>query len=335
MIQASSIQQTSDGGYVMAGDTLSFDADDYYAPWVLKLDGSGNVQWQKMYGGTSGDHVSSIQQTSDGGYVMAGATHSFEGDVWVLKLNPDGTVAWQRTYGGSDTDWASSIQQTSDGGYIVAGYTDSFGAGDSAAWVLKLDGSGNVQWQKTYGGTSGEGVDSIQQTQDGGYVMAGDTYSFGAGGSEAWVLKLDGSGNVQWQKTYGSTDYDVAHSIQQTQDGGYVMAGDTYSFGTGGSEAWVLKLDTNGEIPYCGATSNATVNNTNATITNTDVIGIDTNVSPQTSIATQVLTNAAITEVCYHDTMYWKDYNGEDPVATCPTSIRIRTLIMLIKTEIH
>jgi len=164
-------------------------------------------QWIKTYGGTNWDQANSIQQTSDG-YVVAGYTFSFgagDADAWVLKLDGDGNVQWQKTYGRSSVDEAWSIQQTSDGGYIVASYTHTFGAGIWDAWVLKLDGDGNVQWQKTYGGTNCDYAESIQQTLDGGYIVAGGTYSFGVGGN-AWVLKLDGDGNVQWQKTYGGTN---------------------------------------------------------------------------------------------------------------------------------
>ncbi len=116
----------------------------------------------------------------------------------------------------------------------MAGYTSSFGAGRYDAWVIKLDASGNVQWQKTYGGRNLDEAKSIQQTSDGGYIVAGETWSFGAGGRDAWVIKLDAKGNVQWRKTYGGKYEDRAKSIQQTSDGGYIVAGETWSFGAGG-----------------------------------------------------------------------------------------------------
>jgi len=154
---------------------------------------------------------------------------------------------WAKTYGGTGDDYAYSIQQTSDGGYIVAGYTGSSGAGLADFWVLKLKSDGTVDWQKTYGGGGYDSASSIQQTSDGGYIVAGVTTSFGAGGYDFWVLKLDGSGNVQWQKTYGGTGNDYANSIQQTTDGGYIVAGVTTSFGAGG-DFWVLKLDSSGNV---------------------------------------------------------------------------------------
>jgi uncharacterized delta-60 repeat protein len=250
--RAWSIQQTADGGFVVAGYTDSFGAgwDD---AWVLKLDASGSIEWQKTYGGTSEDRAHFVQQTTDGGYVVAGRTSSFGAgmeDFWVLKLDASGNVTWQKTYGGGGNDSARSIQQTSDGGYVVAGRTESFGAGDRDFWVLKLDASGNVLWQKTYGGVWGEWAWPIQQTTDGGYVVAGDTYSFGAGNWDFWVLKLDASGSVSWQKTYGGTSLDHALSIQQTANGGFVVTGYTDSFGAGWSDFWVLKLDDSGNVEW-------------------------------------------------------------------------------------
>jgi uncharacterized delta-60 repeat protein len=246
-----SIQQTSDGGYIVAGYNGSFGAG-YYDVWVLKLNGRGDVVWQKIYGGRYDDYPSSIQQTSDGGYIVAGYNGSFGAgyyDVWVLKLNGRGDVVWQKTYGGEDDDEAFSIQQTSDGGYIVAGYTQAFGAGLDDFWVLKLDSSGHIQWQKTYGGENDDEARSIQQTSDGGYILAGRTRSFGAGLDDFWVLKLDASGDVVWQKTYGGKKWDEASSIQQTSDGGYIVAGRTRSFGAGG-DFWVLKLDASGNVQW-------------------------------------------------------------------------------------
>ncbi len=246
---ANSIQQTSDGGYIVAGSTSSFGAGSNDV-WVLKLDANGNVEWQKTYGSSRNEGAFSIQQTSDGGYIVAGGTSSFgagDYDFWVLKLDASGNVEWQKTYGGSDGEYAQSIQQTTDGGYIVAGYTNSFSAGNYDFWVLKLDSGGNVEWQKTYGGGIAR---SIQQTSDGGYIVAGHTSSFGAGTDDFWVLKLDANGNVEWQKTYGSSRNEGAFSIQQTSDGGYIVAGYTAFFNIYSANFWVLKLDSGGNVQW-------------------------------------------------------------------------------------
>ena len=254
---AYSIQQTSDGGYIVAGITKAFAA---YSTdiLVLKLDSSGNFSWQnryKVYGLYHDSYISSIQQTPGGDYIVAGwftdKTFYYGSDIWVLKLDSSGGIYWDMTYGGVYWDVLRSIQQTSDGGYILAESIRSSDSVEGDIRVLKLDGSRDLSWLKKYGGSSNDEASSIQQTLDGGYILAGTTDSFGAGGGDIWVLKLDSSGNVSWQKTYGGSGYDEASSIQQTLDGGYIVAGTTDSFGAGGGDIWVLKLDNNGEIPGC------------------------------------------------------------------------------------
>ena len=250
---ATAIASTPDGGYIVAGWTESFGVGKKDV-WVLKLDGRGNVQWQKTYGGANSDDASAIAPTSDGGYVVAGETWSFGAgwnDVWVLKLDRQGDVQWQKTYGGRSTDRASTIAPTSDGGYIVGGWTMSFATEMSDAWVLKLDGQGNVQWQKTYGVTSYDSVSAIVPRPDGGYVVVGDT---GDEASNVWVLKLDGRGNGQWLKTYGESFHDDhARGIIPTSDGGYIVVGGTRSFDAdknGVHGVWVLKLDGKGNVQW-------------------------------------------------------------------------------------
>jgi hypothetical protein len=162
---------------------------------------------------------------------------------------------WAATYGGVGIDRAHSIRQTMDGGYIVTGETGTFGDKEFPdIWVLKLKADGTVEWQKTYGGDRRDVALSIQQTGDGGYVAAGWTDSFGAGLGDwdSWVLKLRSDGTVEWQKTYGGGGSDDANSIQQTSDGGYIVAGGTESFGAGEADLWVLKLRPDGSIdPSC------------------------------------------------------------------------------------
>jgi uncharacterized delta-60 repeat protein len=203
---ARSVVQTSDGGYAIAGYTNSFGAggDDF---WLLRLNSSGSIVWQKAYGGIYDDCGESMQQTSDGGYVVTGPTNLFGGggDLLVLKLNSTGSVDWQKTYGGSGADGAGSAVQTSDGGYIVAGYTASFGAGGYDFWVLKLNPTGGVAWQETLGGADYDEGYSVQQTSDGGYIVAGPTNSFGAGGGDAWVVKLGVDGDIIWDTSSGAS----------------------------------------------------------------------------------------------------------------------------------
>ena len=214
----------------------------------------GAQYWAKAYGLYGADLANSIQETTDGGYIIAGdfgfEYPNFDHYVWVLKLDSNGNIVWQKTYGGSDSGIANSIQETTDGGYVVAGATASFGAGSGDVWVLKLDSNGNIVWQKTYGGSRGDIAYSIQKTTDGGYVVAGKTKSFGDSIGDVLIIKLDSNGNVIWQKTYGGSSLDIAYSIQETTDGSYVVAGQTLSFGAGNNDVWVLKLDSNGNIVW-------------------------------------------------------------------------------------
>jgi hypothetical protein len=232
---ASSVQQTSDGGYIVAGYTSSFGMGDWDI-FLIKTDASGNVQWAKTYRGIYDDYAYSVQQTSDGGYIVAGVTLS---NFFLIKTDAYGNVIWAKTYGGTGDEWAYSVQQTSDGGYIVAGETTSFGAGYSDIFLVKTDANGNIIWAKTYGGTGSDVAYSVQQTSDGGYIVAGRTASFGAGVWDIFLIKTDANGNLQWAKTYGGTDWDEAYSVQQTSDGGYIVAG---------NGAFLVKTDANGNI---------------------------------------------------------------------------------------
>jgi len=274
-----SFQITSDGGYIVAGGAYSISAEDNDA-WVLKLTSSGDIEWKNTYGGGSGDRATSIQQTEDGGYIVAGWTSSFgagEGDLWILKLTSSGDIEWQRTYGGSSDEYWSEIQETSDGGYIVAVATESFGAGGADSWILKLTSSGDIVWQRTYGGSLDDNGTSIQETGDGGYIVAGETQSFGAGHWDGWILKLTSSGDIEWQRTYGGTEWDGTSSIQETGDGGYIVAGATKSFGAFRTEfdLWMLKLSPDGEISSCAITGSS-----DASVSDTSISPSDTNVTP-------------------------------------------------------
>jgi len=244
-----SLIQTSDGGYAIAGYTESFGAgeDDVY---VVKLDAKGNLQWTKTIGGPASEIGSSLIQTSDGGYAIAGYTKSFgagEDDVYVVKLDAKGNLQWTKTIGGEDIYSGSSLIQTSDGGYAIAGTTQSFGAGEADVYVVKLDANGNLQWTKAIGGPYNDGSQSLIQTSDGGYAIAGTTQSFGAGDWDVYVVKLDAKGNLQWTKNIGGPSDDWGLSLIQTSDGGYAIAGHTFSFGAGEWNVYVVKLDKNGD----------------------------------------------------------------------------------------
>ena len=271
-----SMQQTSDGGYILAGTLgdptwleTSDVNDDYQDYWIIKLDGTGSKVWDKNFGGSFDDRATSIQQTSDGGYIVGGSsrTRAIDGgnpECLIVKLDADGNKVWDKILSGSSADQLNSIQQTSDGGYVVAGSTTSndgdVSDGNNGSWdywVVKLDADGNKVWDKTFGGSLADQLNSIQQTADGGYVLAGSTKSddgdVGDGNNGAmdyWIVKLDGSGNKVWDKTYGGSKSDLVNSIQQTSDGGYIVSGHTWSDdgdlsdgNNGENDYWIIKLD--------------------------------------------------------------------------------------------
>ncbi len=207
----------------------------------------------KAIGGKNDDGGKSLIQTSDGGYAIAGATKSFGAgiiDVYLVRLDAHGNLQWTKTIGGPAREEGNSLIQTSDGGYAIAGYTESFGAGQLDVYVIKLDAHGNLQWTKTIGGPGGEIGHSLIQTSDGGYAIAGYTYFFGAGEWDVYVVKLDANGNLQWTKTIGGPESEEGYSLIQTSDGGYAIAGYTYSFGAGKEDIYVVKLDANGNLQW-------------------------------------------------------------------------------------
>ena len=174
-----------------------------------------------------------------------------------MKLDPTGIVQWTKTVGGAGDEWAYSLVQTSDGGYAIAGLTTSFGAGSSDFYIVKLDSMGSLQWTRTVGGINSDSGCSLVQTNDGGYTIAGYAYSFGAGLADAYIVKLDPAGTVQWTKIVGGVGTDYALSIVQTTDGGFAIAGYSDSFGAGIEDAYIVKLDPNGNT-CCSSGSGGT-----------------------------------------------------------------------------
>jgi len=235
---AHSVQSTSDGGYIVAGDTWPF-ASDFADFYLVKTNGQGDTLWTRTYGGGDSDFANSVQQTQDGGYILAGSTTSYGAgyeDCYLVKTNEQGDTLWTRTYGGTGDDRAYSVRQTADGGYVVAGWTRSFGAGPpiyGSMYLVKTNDQGDTLWTRTYGGSQEDIAHSVQLTADGGYVLAGTTYSFGAGWYDFYLVRTDSQGDTLWTRTYGGRDLDEALCVQQSSDGGYVMAGITYSFGAG------------------------------------------------------------------------------------------------------
>jgi hypothetical protein len=207
------------------------------------------ILWNKTYGGAGEDTAYSAAQTPDGGHVLAGYTYSFGdggADFWLAKTDYFGNMESNKTYGGSGNDKAHSVTRTRDGGYATLGTTDSFGVGASDFWLVKTDSSGNMLWNRTYGGAGDDDAWSIKETTDGYLVLAGWTTSFGAGSGDFWLIKTDQYGNMLWNKTYGGGLFEAAYCVQQTSDAGFALLGSTYSFGDGGADFWLVKTDAAG-----------------------------------------------------------------------------------------
>jgi hypothetical protein len=282
-----SMLQTSDGGFVFVGSSHSgmsgnktsenFGSSD---AWIVKTDADGTIQWQRTYGGSAFDVFRSVQQTPDGGYIVAGdsrsepdgqklSPHYGQTDFWILKLDANGNRVWERSYGGSDEDIASCIHQTTDLGFIVGGPSASGidgtktapNHGDRDYWVLKIDASGNEEWQASFGGSESDYLYCLEPTSDGGYVLGGagsatdgNKTAPNYGSSDYWVVKLDSQGQEQWQASYGGTLAEHLYSLRQIADGGYLLAGGSYSDPSGNKmsahygsyDFWLVKIDSDG-----------------------------------------------------------------------------------------
>ena len=287
---AQSVIKTSDGGYAILGYSKSTDGDlaakstpvnDY---WVLKLDEEGNLLWNKTYGGTKDDRGQSIIQTSDGGYAVTGYAMSDDGDGssnqgfhdnWILKLDESGAIEWEKSFGFSGHDHSYDLIQTADGGFFFAGFLDITAAledgtyykgnfltrhGVGEFWGTKIDSNGNLEWRSYYGGTNNDRAHAVIEADDGGFVMAGfsesDDYDISntKGSYDFWVIKLTASGELLWERSFGGSGIEIAYDITKTDDGAYVVAGNTFStdkdisLNHGESDVWLIKIDDNGNL---------------------------------------------------------------------------------------
>ncbi len=287
------IIQVADGGFVIVGSAESNDGDitwhygDYTFEdlWIAKIDNTGNLVWQKTYGGYSTEYATAVSETADGGIIVAAVlnadyngtvpvTYSGSMDYWVLKLNALGEMQWNNHYGGENGDQARSIKGTADGGCIVVGQSgshygdvsNSYGPFNTSIpdyWIAKLNATGTIEWQKSFGGYQNDWATSVSLTNDGGYIIAGNTNSNNNGnvtgyhgGQDAWVVKISSLGNLEWQKSVGGTGADFFYSVVQTTDGGYFLCGSTNSSDgdlsgvVAGNKAWIVKLDSQGNISW-------------------------------------------------------------------------------------
>lgn len=279
---AACVLKTTDGGYIFAGGSDSTDLSGSTDPkndcWVVKINSTGALEWQKFYGGSANEVITDMKQTTDGGYVFVGWSSSNDGDVsgnhgsddiWVVKLNSTGVIVWQKAFGSSNGEEAYSIIQTLDGGYIISGASSSFIDGDVTfnhgsydAWIIKINSSGDIQWQKSYGGSLSEYATSIFQTSDGGYIFAGQSESNDGdvsgnhGGTDYWIVRISNGGNILWQKSLGGNSFDEPQSIIQTMDGGFLVVGTSNSSMDGDitcsnqGGVWAVKLNNNGIVDW-------------------------------------------------------------------------------------
>ncbi|MDN3723307.1 T9SS type A sorting domain-containing protein [Aequorivita sp. SDUM287046] len=277
--------QTSEGGFIIGGvsksdisgdKTENSRGDDDY--WILKLNSNGNIEWQKTFGGNEYDRLGSLVKTNDGGYLLAGHSHSpISGDrtvarqgfsdAWVLKLDSSGAIMWQNAYNIENAVTVYGLDKTNDGGFIISSNLDISGNPLDPFWILKIDASGNQVWDRIISGDKIDLYPKIKSTTDGGYIVAGGSNSDAVGdktedainGSfDYWVLKLDETGNIIWQNTIGGAVNENIHSIAESNDGGYFLSGNSNSDisgdktenSIGGSDFWVVKINNVGIIEW-------------------------------------------------------------------------------------
>ena len=202
-----------------------------------------------IHGNVHHEEGRSVQETPDGGFIIAGHTYANEdnGDIWLVKTDPKGNIDWTQTYGGEGDDHAYSVQITADGGYVIAGFSEALAEKWSDAWVIKTDSEGRVEWNRTYGGFRWDKAHHIRQTADGGYIITGYTFSHGSGNSDIWLIKADASGYPVWTNTFGGPDWEYGYAVQETADGGFIITGFTETEGKKSSRIWLVKTDNQGQ----------------------------------------------------------------------------------------
>jgi len=287
--RGNAIIQTQDGGYAILGTSNSNDNDvsgntgmqDY---WLAKLDSSGNILWQKSFGYQGADSGISVIQTNDQGYLISGVldvtasngegnterltNRHAGGDYWVLKLNASGIIEWSKYFGGNFTDTPEGIIQTADNGFIIAGGSDSVDTdisgniGSYDFWVIRISATGNLIWEKSFGGDEIDEARAIVNSADGNFVIAGDTRSSdndvseNKGAADLWLIKISPNGNLLWEKTIGGTNFDVSRELVKTNDNGFLLAGSSRSSNIdvsenkGQNDAWALKIDNEGHLMW-------------------------------------------------------------------------------------
>ena len=281
------MQLTPDGGYIVAASTFGGVDNDAY---LLKLDANGAYAWDRVIGGSNWEEFYSVDTTSDGGYIFSGRTRSFGAggsDIYLVKTDASGNLLWSKTIGGGNEDYGNSVRQSADGGFIIGGWSNSFSNSwsDLDCFLCKTDADGNIQWFKTFGGPDYEDSYSVCRSPDGGYLVPGGTRSFGAGATDAYLVRTDASGNLLWSKAYGGAGTDYAYSALPRNNGGFAVLGYTDGFAAQGTDFYLFFTDSAG-VTECNEWTAAT--------TQRDTLPVVT--VPADNIASGgVLTNLSIT----------------------------------------
>jgi len=250
-----SVCETYDGNYTIAGYTESF-GSGYSDVYLIKTNLTGDTLWTKTYGGIMKDYGYSVCETSDSGYIIAGYIGYIPlysrnwYNVYLIKTTSEGDTLWTKNYGSTYHEYGYSICETNDEGFIIVGWSDVIGPGWACVYILKTDSLGEQMWTKYYGGDEWDFGNSICETSEGGYIVAGQTNSFGAGGFDVYLLRIDSSGDTLWTKTYGGINDDIGYSICKTSDEGYIITGYTSSFGAGWEDVYLVKIDSVGDTVW-------------------------------------------------------------------------------------
>jgi hypothetical protein len=241
------IQETSDNGFIVVGYVEPWTRDDHDL-YIVKTDHEGTPTWSQIYGDMSDDDAYDVIETNDG-YLVVGETKSYGAglsDLWIIKTDQEGEIIWEKILGGEKVDAAYSVIQNNDE-YIIAGSTASYGNGSKDVWVLKTNDNEEILWNITIGGSKSDKANEIIATSDGGYLIVGETSSYGAGWVDIWLIKLNDDGSVAWNKTYGGSVNDFGKSVKETSSG-FIIAGNSDSFDDNLIEGYIINLDTDGNI---------------------------------------------------------------------------------------
>jgi hypothetical protein len=249
---ARSVIETADGGFLIAGRTQAAGESEWNI-YLLKTDDEGKSEWVRTFGRTVRDFACSAIQASSGGYLLAGGTMGADGetyDVYLVKIDSHGDEIWTRTFGGDAGEYATSIAETDDGGYVIAACTESFGPGQLDIYIIRTDVEGRAIWTKTYGGEAWDMPWGVRQTSDGGFIIAGETESFGDTGLDAFIIKTDGSGNTVWERNCGGPGQQCARSVWETPDGSFIVGGSSHIYEEWGRDIYIAKIAAGGDVVW-------------------------------------------------------------------------------------